>query len=65
MKMSLYISNNISILDNSEIYKVFVASILSDNGHHSLKAWKGEILDQAIEVRVSANKKKYIQTLHV
>jgi len=38
--------------DNSDIFEVFVASILSDGGHHSLKTWKGEILDQAIELNV-------------
>ena len=37
-------------LDNTELFRVFVASIQSDLGHHSLKNWKHEILDKAIEV---------------
>jgi len=32
-----------------EVYNEFM---LADKGHHSLKAWKGEVIDQAIEVRL-------------
>jgi hypothetical protein len=33
-----------------EVYNEFM---LADKGHHALKSWKGEIIDQAIEVRTT------------
>ncbi|XP_023344205.1 fatty acid amide hydrolase 1 [Eurytemora carolleeae] len=38
--------------DHSEIANVFNEIMLSDGGYHSLAAWKGEILDQSIEMNV-------------
>jgi hypothetical protein len=38
-----------------EVYNEFM---LADKGHHSLKAWKGEVIDQAIEVRESNRETK-------
>ena len=35
--------------------EVFNEFMLADKGHHSLKAWKGEVIDQAIEVRQSGS----------
>ncbi len=36
-----------------ELMEVYNEFMLADKGHHSLKAWKGEVIDQAIEVRES------------
>jgi len=38
--------------DHSEMFGVFLQTILSDLGYHSLQTWKHEILDQAIEASV-------------
>jgi hypothetical protein len=37
----------------TELMEVYNEFMLADKGHHSLKAWKGEVIDQAIEVRES------------
>lgn len=33
-----------------ELMEVYNEFMLADKGHHALKAWKGEVIDQAIEV---------------
>ena len=37
-------------IDHTEFFRTFSEIILSDLGYHSLKQWKGEILDKCIEV---------------
>jgi len=38
--------------DHTDIYHVFIETMMSDRGYHSLKLWRGEILDQCIEALV-------------